>query len=137
MKVKLNAAQMSSAVWIGLGVAALGVAYVVYKSFGKFNEGTPYEGTGAVGTLGNIANQVLGGAPADIGSAIGTTLYDWTHDDSNANSVDLIFTFQDSGKKGTVDASTVDKNGYFRYWRDGVRYQLKKDAKGNRIAIKA
>ena len=35
------------------------------------NEGTPFEGTGVIGTAGNIANVASGGILADIGSGIG------------------------------------------------------------------
>jgi hypothetical protein len=35
------------------------------------NEGTPFEDTGVVGTLGNVTNQASGGVLANIGSAIG------------------------------------------------------------------
>lgn len=39
------------------------------------NKGTQYEGTGAVGTLGNAADQVSGGALGAIGTAIGAGLF--------------------------------------------------------------
>lgn len=35
------------------------------------NVGTPFEGAGAVGTLGNFFNQLSGGVFARVGSAIG------------------------------------------------------------------
>lgn len=37
----------------------------------NINEGTPFEGTGVVGTLGNVTNQASGGVLAEIGSSIG------------------------------------------------------------------
>ena len=35
------------------------------------NEGTPFEGTGVIGTLGNVTNQASGGILGRIGEAIG------------------------------------------------------------------
>ena len=35
------------------------------------NEGTPFEGTGVVGAVGNVTNVASGGVLANIGSAIG------------------------------------------------------------------
>lgn len=45
------------------------------------NQGTPYQGFGVVGTLGNATNQVSGNILEEIGSKIGLTLYDWLNDD--------------------------------------------------------
>jgi hypothetical protein len=42
------------------------------------NKDTPFAGFGAVGTLGNAVNRVLGGAPAKIGSYLGGKLADLT-----------------------------------------------------------
>ncbi len=39
---------------------------------GEFNEDTPFENGGVVGTLGNVANEASGGILSDLGSAIGT-----------------------------------------------------------------
>ncbi len=128
---------MSAAVWVTLAAVAGGIVYAVYKSFTNFNKGTPYEGTGAVGTLGNVADQLSGGVLSATGSAIGTTLYDWTHSDESVTATTLIFTFKDTGLKGAVNEDQVDPLGFFNYYKTGVRYQLKKDASGNRIAVKA
>lgn len=41
------------------------------EAIAAVNEGTPFEGAGVVGTLGNAANTASGGVLADIGSSIG------------------------------------------------------------------
>lgn len=53
------------------GAAASAVANI--------NEGTPYDGAGVVGTLGNAANALSGGLLARLGGWIGRGLYDVTH----------------------------------------------------------
>jgi hypothetical protein len=72
------------ALLIGVGV----VGFIVLASYlkaqaaaagnalGNINAGTPYDGFGVVGTLGNAVNQTLGGAPASIGDSVGGWLYD-------------------------------------------------------------
>jgi hypothetical protein len=68
--------------------ALVGIAYWVYSkaktevaaaanAVNNVNAGTPYEGAGVVGTLGNGANQLSGGALQSVGEWIGGTLYDW------------------------------------------------------------
>lgn len=75
---------------IGVAIAIAGVAgLVIYfgkqakeavvagvKAVGEVNKGTPYEGAGVVGTLGNVTNQVSGGFFERIGSSIGGALAD-------------------------------------------------------------
>lgn len=46
-------------------------AAAAVEAVAAINEGTPFEGAGVVGTLGNITNQASGGILADIGSGIG------------------------------------------------------------------
>lgn len=75
---------------IGVAIAIAGVAGILIY-FGKqakeavkagvtavaeVNKGTPYEGAGVVGTLGNVTNQVSGGLFERIGSSIGGALAD-------------------------------------------------------------
>jgi hypothetical protein len=117
-------------------VAGLVVAYAVYRVVDKVlnpNKGTPYEGGGLVGTLGNITNAVSGGKLAEAGSAIGTGLYDFIHGDEEISDT-LIFTFVATGLKGAVEADAVDRSGNFIYYKDGKRYRLKQDASGKRFA---
>lgn len=136
--MKVTAAQKSALIWGVIGVGALVVVYVVYKALTDFNKGTPFEGTGAVGTLGNITNQVLGGAPQAVGESLSETLFNWTFGDdvSAALSDTLTFTFQSTGKAGAVNASDVARDGKFKYFRDGLMYQLKLNADGKRVAVK-
>ena len=121
---------------IGGAVGVVGFAlWYFWDSLANINKGTPYEGAGAVGTLGNVTNQLLGGAPATIGSAIGTTLYDWTHDDEDALSDTYLFTIQGTTTRGAVNANEVGPTGIFVRRADGKTYTLKRDDKGNRIAV--
>jgi len=121
---------------IGGAVGVVGFAlWYFWDSLMNINKGTPYEGAGAVGTLGNVTDQLLGGAPSAIGSAIGVTLYNWTHSDDAALSDTLLFTFAATGVKSAVNESDVDPQGFFTHFRDGQRYQLKRDANGNRYAV--
>ena len=121
---------------IGAAVAAVGgvLYYIVYKIMNP-NAGTPYAGTGAVGTLGNVFDQLSGGALSAAGSAIGTTLYDWTHDNEQGLSDTYLFTIQGTTTRGAVNASEVGPTGIFVRRADGKTYTLKRDDKGNRIAV--
>lgn len=121
---------MWGAVIVG-GIAA--VSWLVAR-FTNFNKGTPFEGTGAIGTLGNVTNHLLGGAPQAAGESLSETLFELTHDDFDGTT--YLFTFADSGASGAVNSSDVDSRGFFNYWRDGKRYQLMKDQDGRKVAIK-
>jgi len=121
---------------IGAAVAAVGGAiYWLFYRITNPNAGTAYEGYGAVGTLGNLTNQLLGGAPEAVGSAIGTTLYNWTHDDEDGLSDTYLFTIQGTTQRGAVNANEVGPTGLFVRRSDGKTYTLKRDASGNRIAV--
>lgn len=121
-------------------IGAIGAAYAIYRVVDAImnpNRGTAFEGAGAVGTLGNITNQVLGGVPAKVGESIGEALFNLTHKEYE-NADTLIFTFKSTGKKGAVNADEVDAStGLFTYFRDGKKYKLQKDATGNRVAVSA
>lgn len=58
---------------------AAGAVGAAADAISRVNEGTPYEGTGIVGTIGNATNQASGGVLAEIGGWIGRTIYDLTH----------------------------------------------------------
>lgn len=68
--------------WLLLvGVAGVGI-YLIYRSVkgaatavSNINQGTPYQGAGVVGTLGNLTNQASGGTLATLGSWLGGKLY--------------------------------------------------------------
>lgn len=72
------------AVLLGVGAVVFVGLFLFLKSQAKqaaaaiadVNKGTPYEGTGVVGTLGNAANQVSGGWLADQGTQLGGWLYE-------------------------------------------------------------
>lgn len=51
----------------------------VADTVSSINEGTPYEGTGVVGTLGHGVNVLTGNWLDDFGSWIGGSIYDMTH----------------------------------------------------------
>ncbi len=81
---------------LAIGVGGL-VVYLLWnkvaaagKAALNINQGTPYAGAGAIGTLGNITNQASGGVLASLGSWIGGTAYNWTHSayDPNASTPD-------------------------------------------------
>ena len=71
------------AVLLGVGAVVFVGLFLFLKSQAKqaaaaiadVNKGTPYEGTGVAGTLGNAANQVSGGALAAEGTNLGGWLY--------------------------------------------------------------
>lgn len=80
---------------LAIGVALVaGVGYLLLRQLGKdagkavgkgvdaianVNEGTPYEGTGVVGTLGHATNVVTGNWLDNLGGWIGRGIYDITH----------------------------------------------------------
>lgn len=52
------------------------------------NQGTPYEGYGALGTLGNLTNTISGGVFQRIGESLGESIFDIFHkpyDPNNPN----------------------------------------------------
>ena len=62
---------IASGVIVVLGFLARKQLGVVGAAIANPNEGTPFEDTGIVGTLGNITDQASGGIFGRIGSAIG------------------------------------------------------------------
>jgi len=61
--------QLQTLLFIGAGVAAF--AWFARNRITSFNEGTPFEGSGVVGALGNVTNEASGGVLAELGSDIG------------------------------------------------------------------
>jgi hypothetical protein len=120
------------------------IGWQVYKKIRDFNKGTPYEGAGVIGTLGNATDKVLGGAPSAVGGAVGRALYDWFHPVEADSMITYTFdiegapyTFAD-GKvlsRGAVNAEDVDGKGYFHY--HGERMRLRQDSSGKRVAVPA
>lgn len=119
----------------GLGIAG----YAIWKAY-QFvqdpNKGTAYEGNGslltvggAVATLGNATNTVLGGVPQTVGEALGSGLFS-LFNGSYSPGVSLIVNFPD-GSRHAVDGASVDGGVFIR---DGVRYQLL-DRDGKHYAV--
>ncbi len=88
--MKLPAVLNTKAAAYGVVILIGGVvAYIIVKKFGKaaldkianVNEGTPYEDTGPVGTLGHATDAVSGGLLSTFGGWLGRTIYDVTHKD--------------------------------------------------------
>lgn len=94
----------SKAGMIGVGVLAAGAvlyffgrkvagaagdaAGAVVDAISNVNAGTPYEGYGAIGTLGNAANAVSGGAFQRWGESLGGAIFNVFHkpyDPNNPN----------------------------------------------------
>jgi len=92
MKMKLPAGTQGYIVLAGLGIVGVLVAYWIVKrtvsdaatAVADVNKGTPYDGTGVVGTLGHGFDAASGGTLSGIGSWIGGKLYDLTHNDPSA-----------------------------------------------------
>lgn len=113
-----------------------GAGYVALRLLDKFagiNKGTPYEGSGVVGTAANIANKASGGALAAAGGFIGRALYDFVNPSSPRGQVFWTFTLPD-GTRGAVDSADV-KGGLFV--RRGARFRLKVDSTGTKYAVPA
>lgn len=137
---------------VGIGAAAIlgALAFAAYKVYGFIsdpNKGTAYEGNGsiltvpgAVATLGNVTNQVLGGLPQSAGEALGSGLYSFFHPNETGSSTTYLFTFPD-GSKGAVDSSQLDGAANFTYsggnatWK-GKQLQLITKADGTNYAVK-
>jgi len=93
MKLPISGNAKDYAVLLG---AAAGVAILLYM-FGKkqvkdaaaavanVNQGTPYEGTGVVGTVGHATDAASGGLLSGLGGWLGRSIYDLTHDEYDPN----------------------------------------------------
>ncbi len=119
----------------GVGVTIALVSWLASK-FSNFNKGTPYEGEGGLGTLGNVTNQLLGGKPQLLGDYLGGKLADLEFGDFDGTS--FTFTFAATGLKGAVNSSVVDPNtGAFTYYKDRQKYILRKTEGGQKFAVAA
>lgn len=127
---------------IQLAIAAVIVIGVVYflirktfsdvgESIRNINEGTPFAGTGPIGTLGNIANTVSGGSLARVGEKISSFFTP-----KAAPSADRFYvaTFPD-GQPHAISSLDVNVNGFFT--RAGIRYRLAFNQSGKRIAVQS
>ena len=68
-----NATMKDHSIVAVVGILLAGaVGYGIYRAYialRDVNKGTPFEGTGAVGTLAHATDAVLGGAPSAVGEA--------------------------------------------------------------------
>lgn len=103
----------------------------IFSGVSDVNKGTPFEGSGVVGTIGNATNTVLGGAPAAVGEKISRFFFPM--DDATEN-LFYVATFPD-GQRHAVPSLTVNAQGFF--YRGGVRYRLGFNSDGKRIAVSA
>jgi hypothetical protein len=72
-------------VFVGLFLFLKKQAADAAAAIADVNKGTPYAGTGAVGTLGNAADQLSGGWLSDQGSQLGSWLYDVLNPNAGAS----------------------------------------------------
>jgi hypothetical protein len=122
---------------LGAGIVVAGIVlYLLWGKLMNINAGTPYAGGGPVGTLGNLTNQALGGAPQAIGeSGPVQGLLDkiFGAPKSSGDSTFYTVTFPD-GSRHSVPASTVDAQGDFTY--NGQFFSLAIDpTSGYRVAV--
>jgi hypothetical protein len=87
----MKAPAISKETLLLVGLAGVGI-YLVYRSVkgtvtavANVNKGTPYEGTGVVGTLGNAANTASGGTLASLGSWLGGKFFTLVNGDYDPN----------------------------------------------------
>lgn len=74
--------------------------------------------------------------PGNVGSAIGSTLYDWIHPGDGLGINDTYYTVTfPNGQRHAIPANTVGASGTFDY--AGVNYLMKKDAAGQNVAVYA
>lgn len=80
--------------WLLLIGASGLVVYLLYRAgkraitaVANVNQGTPYQGAGVVGTLGNLTNQASGGTLASLGSWLGGKAYDFVNGSYDPNAV--------------------------------------------------
>lgn len=99
-------------------------------ALGNVNAGTPFEGFGIVGTVGNVTNRVSGGTLAAAGEKI--SRYFFPVNDPT-DSLYYVATFPD-GQRHSIPSRDVDRNGFFT--RAGVRYRLALSETGKRLAVK-
>jgi hypothetical protein len=125
--------------WVIAGGIVLAIGVYLLKRFGgalaNYTKDTPYAGAGAAGALGKVADDVSGGTLSSIGSAVGQTLYDWTHNDQTVEDVDRLLPviFPDGSRRSISDRRV--KLNRFEY--GGATYTLQKDGTGQLYATAA
>lgn len=107
------------AVLLGVGAVVFVGLFLFLKSQAKqaaaaiadVNKGTPYEGTGVAGTLGNAANQVSGGALADAGTNLGGWLYELINPPPPASTTNAAPATLQTRKQAVADNYWDDASG--------------------------
>jgi len=61
--------------------AAVDTAGGILTGENSLTKGTPYEGTGLLGSMGAAANEISGGVLEGLGGGVGIWLYDVFHDE--------------------------------------------------------
>lgn len=108
--VRNTAAAAADSVAAGVG-GVVGAGAGIATGNNVVTAGTPYEGTGFVGTIAAAENSILGGAPAAFGNWLGGKLADWSSntDDgtssSNQGATGSPFNYGTSSYYGTADDS--------------------------------
>lgn len=117
-----------------VGGLVLGLVWYVLSRFRNYTKDTPYEGAGALGVLGKATDDLAGGKLSQAGSALGQTLYDWTHNDGAiAADVDvLIPVIFPNGTKRTISDRRLTLG---RFQLDGQSYRLQRDGTGQAYAV--
>lgn len=97
----------SRAVMIVAGVLAAGAVLYFFgrqvtraassavKAVSNVNQGTPYEGTGVLGTLGHATDAASGGLLSQFGGWLGRKVFDLTHEEYDPNAPAVGSTFKD------------------------------------------
>jgi hypothetical protein len=99
---------VSALVFVGLFLFLKQQGTAAAKAVANVNKGTPYEGTGAVGTLGNVANQISGGSLASIGESLGSKVYDLFNSDPVASSGTVLQTSKQAVADNAANAPTFN-----------------------------
>jgi len=137
---------MNKTVALYVGLAAVGVgAVLALVFFGRKlfdTSGTPYEGAGAVGALGNAFDKASGGTLSSVGTQLGETVYNWFNPPDTSADVYYAVQFPD-GAKHSISARDIDSSGYFTpnrsvyTWSIGGRWRIGYNNAGLRVAVPA
>jgi len=117
--VTKQARDAAGAVGSGIATATMGTVGTIFNTDANagLNSGTPYAGTGPVGSLGDATNVVLGGAPQSVGEMLGGWLADTfgPQYDPNAPATPLTQAQIAQGAQATTRDQAVVPNWVFPY----------------------
>lgn len=108
---------------------AAGAVGGVLSGDNALTEGTAYEGTGVVGTVGAAVNEVSGGTLQTIGETVSS----WFAPKDTTDNLYYVAVFPD-GARHSIAGSRVAKDGTFMY--NGLRYRFGYNREGIRIAVR-